>query len=495
MTELEEHLEIDRQKIENAVRLNLPIEMTTYTLPRNMEVYFRSIEGVFLEVCHQEHLKEYLDFCLGELLTNSKKANTKRVYFEEKNLDINDPADYAVGMEYFKDETTSNIEHYLELQKKKGYYIKFSLQLKKNDLVIQIRNNALLTSFEYERIQHKFALAQKYDNMDEVIANVLDQSEGAGLGIIIITLMLQKVGYTKENFKIFCTDTETITQIVLPCDRTISSGKEIISYEFVNLQSKLPVLKTNFEQVNKIIQTGTSGYIDRSALLECLRKDITLSLLLLKYALEKDKKCFSLPKALEILSDQELKFIFSDSNPTSDVISSTETLDKIWNHACKSAYFAYNLYKNKNVKGMLVDEEGMFLLGLLNSTGAILLNNASDEQKKYVVDLSNQYEGISEKLQDVFYLGTANHILTLIYTKKFGIPENITQFFNDWVFLEGTPESRQVLDLLYLAEMMEYYNEGIIEFYQIDKNISKDNEIESEEQLKSTISKMNFNVA
>ena len=116
MDEFEEHLKIDRQKIQLSVGLQLPIEITSYTLPRNTEVYIRSIMEMFLEECHQDHLKEYLNFCLSELLTNAKKANTKRVYFAEKGLDINNPDDYEKGMENFKMDTLTNIDHYLELQ-------------------------------------------------------------------------------------------------------------------------------------------------------------------------------------------------------------------------------------------------------------------------------------------------------------------------------------------------------------------------------------------
>lgn len=493
MTDLEEHLEVDRQKIINSVKLHLPIEVTSYTLPRNMETYFRGIEQVFLEACHQEHLKEYIDFCLGELLTNSKKANTKRVYFKEKNLDINDPADYAVGMENFKDETTSNIEHYLELQKKEGYYIKFSMQLKDNTIVIDIKNNALLTSFEKERIEHKLATAQKYDNMDEVIANVIDQSEGAGLGIIIIVLMLQKVGLTKDCFKIFCTDTETITRITLPCDVKISAGVEIVSYEFVNMQRKLPVLKENFDEVNKIIK---AGFIDRNKLLSCLRKDITLTLLTLKYAMEKDKNCFNLPKALEILSDQDLKFIFSDSNPTSDFIPVSDDLKQSWKHAYRTAFFAYNIYKNKNPLGMEFDDEGMYLLGLLNNIGSVLPQTASEEQKEYIVELTDQYEGVSEKIRDVFKTGSSNNYISSIFTKKIGLSENVYTIMKTWNISDNIPEEhKEAAKILYLAEMMQYFSEGAVEFYQIDKQILQENNIEDEEQFKSIINQMSAKIA
>ena len=71
------------------------------------------------------------------ILTNAKKANTKRVYFKEKCLDINDDVQYEEGMSTFKVDTLSNINHYLELQKQAGLYIKFLLQIR-NDSSVRI---------------------------------------------------------------------------------------------------------------------------------------------------------------------------------------------------------------------------------------------------------------------------------------------------------------------------------------------------------------------
>ena len=49
MSELDEQLKIDREKIKTSVGLQLPIEMSSYTLPRNTEVYIRSVMEIFLE--------------------------------------------------------------------------------------------------------------------------------------------------------------------------------------------------------------------------------------------------------------------------------------------------------------------------------------------------------------------------------------------------------------------------------------------------------------
>lgn len=466
--EYNQKLEVDRQKIKMAVRLQTPVEITTYTLPRNMEIYVRSILTTFLEECHQEHLQEYLVFCLGELLTNAKKANTKRVYFKEKGLDINDPDDYKAGMEHFKEDTLTNIDHYLELQKKEGLYIKLDLQLRGDKVKVEIRNKAKLTQFEKARIQNKLDSVQKYNNMEEVLSNVIDQTEGAGLGIIIIVLMLQKVGLAKENYQVESRGEETVTRIILPCNEQIFAAEEIMTYEFVNLQNTIPVLKTSFEAIEKLLKEPK---LSKDDLFLAISKDITLSLLLLKAGNKKDKECNEIRKALDLLSEDEIKALYSTENLEISVIEETEGCKNIWSHAQKTAFVAYNLVKNYENLSKKYTPDELYTAALFNSLGFVLLEAATEEQHNYIQELSSQYE-LSEKINNVFWSGNARTYINLIYGKRAGLSEKLTAMFSCWNYWEMSPEP--LLDAvytIYLSEMLVYYAEHNIDFYQLDKRV------------------------
>ena len=483
MSELEDRLEIDRAKIQSSVGLQIPIEITSYTLPRNTEVYIRSVMEMFLEECHQDHLKEYLNFCLSELLTNAKKANTKRVYFQEKGLDINNPDDYKKGMENFKMDTLTNIDHYLELQKKAGLYIKLSLRILADKIYIEIRNNVTLTVFEKERIQQKLDSVQQYHEMNEVFTNVLDQSEGAGLGIIIIILMLQKVGLSKDNYQVFSDDDETVTRIILPCNKVVYSAVEMLSYEFVNLEDTIPILKDHFDQANQIVNSADG--IDRKALYEVVRKDLSLALLPFKYALEQDKNCFNLQKAIAMLSDYDLKFIYSDSNPRNRIIDDPKSFGEIINHSRRVSYFTYNLYKNCKAKDTFPqDEDYMYLLGLFNSIGALLLAGASKNQLDYITELSQQYSDLGDKILDIFLHRNASTYVSMVATKRFGFARGVYYDVVGWNGLALVPEEdRARVAILHLAEMVDFYSLGMADFYQIDKTALKLFDIVDEQQF------------
>jgi hypothetical protein len=140
------------------------------------------------------------------------------VYFLEKGLNLTDSEDYNAGMEDFWEETLNNIDYYLEQQRQKGLYIKLSLHLHQNIVTIEVRNNSTITPTELSRIRHRLTNARKYNDLEDAIVHVLDDSEGAGLGLVILVQMMKKIGLNEDNFDILRTDNETIARIVIPRD-------------------------------------------------------------------------------------------------------------------------------------------------------------------------------------------------------------------------------------------------------------------------------------
>ena len=84
---------IDENQIRKAARSAVPLSIKTYTLPHDTEIYMENILEIFLDELGQVELKDRIAYCLKELAVNAKKANTKRVYFVEKGLNIENPTD------------------------------------------------------------------------------------------------------------------------------------------------------------------------------------------------------------------------------------------------------------------------------------------------------------------------------------------------------------------------------------------------------------------
>lgn len=481
--DFEEKLIIDKQRIKNSVRYQLPIEITTYTMPRNMELYIQEVVRLFLTECHQEHMAESLVFCTGELLVNAKKANTKRVYFKEKGLNIDNPSDYVKGMETFKDDTIKDIKHYLELQKKAGLYVKIVLRLKGEQIFLEIRNNSKLTVFEEQRIKNKLNNAQQYRKMEDFFSNVLDQSEGAGLGIIIIVLMFQKIGLTKDNYQVYIDGNETVTRIVLPCNAKIFSGSEILTYEFVKMQEAVPLRESKYKEIKKII---AEPHLDRQKFLEAAYTDPTVLLLFLKQTLNKNPDEICLEKLIPQFSDEQIKALFDekligDESLVNDeenthkksiyLVKDDEQKTKLWNHAQNAAQFAYNIMKNFPQMQKMANPQQIYSLTLLNSLGEILLACSSKAQVEYSTELCQHFEE-TEKMIDIFYSGNACPSITMLYLKKIGLKDTFAGVTRCWNNLDyASKKNEDSACVIYLAEMLQFFDENVVEFYQLDKKI------------------------
>ena len=77
---------INENKIRKAIEGEMPLLITTFTLPHEMELYIGEVVSFFLRELNLGYMIQYILYCVRELTSNAKKANTKRVYFKEKNL-------------------------------------------------------------------------------------------------------------------------------------------------------------------------------------------------------------------------------------------------------------------------------------------------------------------------------------------------------------------------------------------------------------------------
>ena len=124
--------------------------------------------------------------------------------------------DYKNGMKTFKETLVENTLHYQE--KLKAGELRVHLLLTANDVIsVTVSNNTKITDSEYARIQEKIEKTKVYNSMAEAVSDI-DQTEGSGLGIITVLVMLKKLGLDAKNLKFDTTENETVATIEIPKD-------------------------------------------------------------------------------------------------------------------------------------------------------------------------------------------------------------------------------------------------------------------------------------
>ena len=93
-----------------------------------------------------------------------------------------------------------------------GLYVKLYFSVINGCLTITAKNNSVMSKEEVERVNTKLKLSEN-KSPEELFMNSIDQTEGAGLGIIMIKKILSQISSAEDCFSIKTTDTETITEL------------------------------------------------------------------------------------------------------------------------------------------------------------------------------------------------------------------------------------------------------------------------------------------
>lgn len=211
---LSEDSDFEDASVTSAIDLKLPLEIRITSLLKKTQDNISKIFSRYLASCGLSDSFSKLDYCLSEILSNAVKANVKRIYFKEKNLDINNTDDYVQGMRTFKMDTFENKAYYFEKLRDADKYINLSLHIEENNLIIEVRNNSVITLLESERVKEKISNFHTY-SAEELALNFVDETEGSGLGINSIMLMLKNLGLPEESYQIYAEEHETVAKLVI----------------------------------------------------------------------------------------------------------------------------------------------------------------------------------------------------------------------------------------------------------------------------------------
>lgn len=477
----QDKLFVDKDKIETAIRLGVPITIKSYTLPKTMLTYMADVITEFLTQMQHPEMIDYMVYCANELTTNSKKANTKRMYFKEKGLDICNQEDYDKGMANFKEEMLSNLDHYLVLQKSEGLFVKLSLQATPNTFILEVANNCEITKKEFKRLYDKLVRARKFDSLDEVFTQVLDITEGAGLGLIIMVLMLKKLGLNEKAFTIDVVDGVTYSRVTVPINKELNEQAEPLTKAIVEYINEIPQFPESIMQIQNVINNPESTMQEIAQLIS---GDIGLATDLLKLvnssAFGLAKKCMNISEAVKMIGLRGIQNLLYSVGTVKLLATKEEEQRKIWANAYKLAFYSLNVAKLTGNKAIV---EHSYVCGLLHNLGHIILKLIYPELTQQLESIKVAHN-IPPQVIKMVMNGMQQTQIGVALAEKWNFPEPIILTIKYKDNFEDAP--KEYLDLvatICFAEFMLSYSSKSIEYYQIPQRLLTKFKITNEEQL------------
>jgi putative nucleotidyltransferase with HDIG domain len=483
-----QELVVDEEKVKRAVQSGIPLTVTTFTLPHEIESYIEQVVTVFLKQVDQDKLKDYVVYCIQELTVNAKKANTKRVYFTERGLDIGNPDDYKEGMTHFKENTLGNIAHYLQLQKEKGLYIRLILQIKNNIIHIEVRNNVVVTKTELIRIHDKLARSRQYDNLEDALSQVLDDSEGAGLGLVILVLMLKKMGLDEDCFDILGTDKETVARLVIPLDKARVESLSALSVTVVNNINSLPQFPENILMVQKLIGDPKSEMADIARQISmdpALTGDLLKIVNSAQYMLS--KKVDSISEAVKMVGIRGIKNLLYSYGTQKILGDDTAGKKNLWEHSYKTAFYAFNLVKNFRRDRNLLDDA--YVGGILHDMGKIVFSNVHPELLEKIRGFCGE-KGLPVSTFEDLSAGMNHAEIGALIAEKWNFPDGLVASIRYHHDPTSAPQDyKDLVDTVYLANMFCELEKGAVTFDQFEPTVLENFTITSKKQVDGLLEK------
>ncbi len=447
------------EKARSAAHDQKPFTVKSYKLPTQTEQQLVEVLGVFLEELNQGRLKDSLGYCLRELAVNGKKANTKRVYFEEKGLKLVNPADYQSGMKSFKQETLGKIDYWLQKQEEAGLYVRVTFHIQGRDLYVRVGNNTTITRKEQIRIYDRIARSRAFKSLEEAMTSVMDDSEGAGLGIVILVLMLKKIGLDEDAFDIDIENEETVARLVIPMDKATVEHLSEISNELIEQIESLPQFPENILELQRKIDDPDVQMGDVAQVLSrdpSLTADLLRTVNSARYMLP--RRMDNVVEAVKVVGLRGLKQMLY-SYGTRRVLgeSDTETGRHLWEHSQKTAFYAYGIARNVYRRKEILDD--VYVGGILHDMGKIVFSNIHPD----VIDRMMSYcrrQGIPSTLLEAMSDGIDHAEVGGRLAERWNFPEALVQSIRyHHAPLRAHPNHRDVVCVVAVANILVHQDE------------------------------------
>lgn len=416
---------------------------------------------------------------IKELINNAIKANLKRVYFKLKNLDIVKTDEYRTGMECFKEDTMQeDAPQYQEYLEKSDLVVRIAFKTTAEKIYINVINNVSILDAELSKINARIKKAFKYEDISEAFDEVLDESEGAGLGLIMAMMVFKNMGLRPDSFRIYRKNSLTIAAIAIPRAIKRKESRDQIAEEILKELDNIPSLPENILRIQKLC-ADTDATIREIA--DAISHDPGLTTSLMKLANSAGyitlKKTETLEEAVKIIGIRGINALVLASGVHRVIESRYKRFESVWTDSYKRAAYAQKIVMQiKNSKS----GNFVYLAALLADIGLIVMLSLRSEHMTKLREIAG-YKGIDDtNLIEEISLGISHGTLGSMIFNKWNFNESLMKAVEFHHRPHMAPEElRELVSIIYLADCMveidkkrfryELISDDVIEFFKLEE--------------------------
>lgn len=430
-------------------------EAVTFSFSYPSENIIKSFNSLFSRILAKVDLIYLLDTLitiLREIIVNAVKANAKRVYFAKLNLNINDSVSYAEGIRTFKKNIIGNLESLEKDLKKSDYRVNITIKQVQEGIKLAVINNTPILPEEMERINLRKIKALAYNDFTDAYEDIYDNTEGAGLGIVLVTLLLKNSGIDVNSYRIVSDGKSTRTSLTVPFTLRPSKITTEIKVQIIKEVDGIPTFPEHILMLQRLCSDPDAN-INQISKQIMLDPAITSDLLKLSNSAGfiTVKRIENVNEAIMIIGLKNLNAILVASSARRILDKRFSRFEQIWNHCNRVAFYSrqiaikYRLHKIS---------ENSYLAGLLHDLGKIVLLSINLQLTNWIADIVKNRKIRTSTVMEEISIGISHSTIGELISKKWRFPDYIVQAIKfHHAPLNADEEHRDLVFTTYLANM------------------------------------------
>jgi HD-like signal output (HDOD) protein len=444
-----------------------PVKLSFRYVNEKVLMLLNSIVARILSTQDQIFLLNSTVTILREIIISALKANAKRIFFLKNELDISDGEQYTTGMEKFKKEVIGEFESIEADLKRSDFYVHITFQYDSNAIRMTVENNSPILPVELQRINFRIDKALKYNDFSEAYAEIEDDSEGAGLGIVLTILLLKNMGINPKNYAITQDGKNTRTSLCIPSVLKPSEITTKIKHQIMNEIEGIPTFPENIIQLQRLCNDPESS-IDN--IVKRLKIDPALTSDVIKLSnsagIAPYKRIEDIKTAVVTIGLKNLNAILVASNARRILNERYSSFELIWEHCNKVAFYARNISLTNRQTGII---ENVYMAGLLHDLGKIILLATDKKLVKKIAEIVNNRKITTTTMEEIS-IGISHSAIGSLIAKKWNFPEYLVEGIGfHHAPLNCSEKYRDVVYTIYLANMLAGIEERRYTFYYIEE--------------------------
>ncbi len=461
---------------QNALTRKLLVDRSlVYELEGSDDAFLRNLNSFTHRVLSELDLlflNESIFIIQSELITNFLKACAKRVFFDREGLNLMDPQDYQDGMARFRSEVLEKWDSQAIHLAEHEMTVVLTYALSDGGLQITIQNNVEISPFEYERIQKRLAVDAHGVGIDAEFTGNIDLSEGGGLGLILITILLQNTGIGRKNLQFHADKNGTMMTLFVPLHVTRPVIERHLSERVIGRVEALPSFPENVRRLMDLCDSSAASLDDIATQ---IGRDPALAAQILKLAgsagyITRNKNP-TLLEAVHLVGLNQVKsfLLVAGVRTILSGLVSRERMAEIWEDSNRVSFFAGQLAReNRELR------ETVMISGLLNDVGRIVIYSFTEDDFRRLQRLTGKENSEVQIVLEETTLGISFPEIGAMLGRKWNFPESILYAIRYQMRPLHVDESRESLVYpVYLARCMAEVLRGTQQFEYIEYRVLK----------------------